>query len=250
MNEAYMEKLFSLDGKTAVVEVYTSLPAGPVLSMTEETGNPSSYDVSATTATLYNAAGQYITLSASENCKVTTSDSWLTVDGDNSSSHIIRINAAQVSTATTGTLTFTNGSQGITTVTVVLKDPAITALATGDFKVTAGKDIAFAVASDPANAKVTMTDPTEKNAFTLSVKSPNGISVDEVNTSSWLVVKKTAEGDVTGGKQATVTVSIVAGTDLSAAITNGKIVLKNAIENGGDMTIDVVTEITPVVPAP
>ena len=239
-----------VDGKTAVVEVYTSLPAGPVLSMTEETGNPSSYDVSATTATLYNAAGQYITLSASENCKVTTSDSWLTVDGDNSSSHIIRINAAQVSTATTGTLTFTNGSQGITTVTVVLKDPAITALATGDFKVTAGKDIAFAVASDPANAKVTMTDPTEKNAFTLSVKSPNGISVDEVNTSSWLVVKKTAEGDVTGGKQATVTVSIVAGTDLSAAITNGKIVLKNAIENGGDMTIDVVTEITPVVPAP
>lgn len=235
-----------VDGKTETVEVHTSLPAGPVISLAEEQDNPSSYDAAALTASLYNAVDQKITLQSTENCTVTTADDWLTVDGNKSQVHTITINAAQSSTATTGTLTFTNDNQGVTTVTVVLKDPAITALTADDFKVTGGKGITFEVASASANAKVTMADPTEKNAFTLMVKSPDGISVDTENTSNWLTVTKTAEGDVTGGKESVVTVAIAEGTDLKTAITDGKIVLKNAIAGGGDMTIDVVTTVTPV----
>lgn len=233
-----------VDGKTETVEVHTSLPAGPVMSLAEEQDNPSSYDASTLTASLYNAAGQKITLQSSENCTVTTSDGWLTVDGERSQLHTITINAAQGSTVATGTLTFTNDNQGVTTVTVALKDPAITPLTSDNFKVTAGKGITFEVASAPANAKVTMADPTEKNAFTLMVKSPDGISVDTENTSNWLTVTKTAEGDVTGGKESVVTVAIAEGTDLTKAIADGKIVLKNAITGGGDMTIDVVTTVT------
>lgn len=235
-----------VDGKTETVEVHTSLPAGPVMSLAEGQDNPSSYDAAALTASLYNAAGQKITLQSSDNCTVTTTDAWLTVNGDKSQVHTITINAAQSSTATTGTLTFTNDNQGVTTVTVALKDPAITALTADNFKVTAGKGITFEVASAPANAKVTMADPTDKNAFTLMVKSPDGISVDTENTSNWLTVTKTAEGDITGGKESVVTVAIAAGTDLTKAIADGKIVLKNAITGGGDMTIDVVTTVTPV----
>lgn len=237
-----------VDGKTETVEVHTSLPAGPTFTQVNEDGSPSSYDASALTASLYNAAGQTITLRSTENCTVTTADDWLTVDGEKSQAHTITIKTAQAP-GTTGTLTFTNDNQGVTTVTVALKDPSITALTADNFAVTGGKGITFEAASAPANAKVTMADPTENNAFTLRVKSPNGISVDTGNTSDWLKVERTAEGDVTGGKAAVVTVAIVKGTDLTKAIADGKIVLKNAIAGGGDMTIDVVTTVT-AAPAP
>lgn len=235
-----------VDGKTEKVEVHTSLPAGPVISLAEEQDNPSSYDASALTASLYNAVGQKIALQSSENCTVTTSDGWLTVDGERSQLHTITINAAQASTVATGTLTFTNDNQGVTTVTVALKDPAITPLTEKDLTKTGGGSIAFTEASDPNNAKVTMDDPTDKNAFTLKVKSPNGISVDTESTSNWLIVTKTAEGGAAdgNGKESVVTVAIAAGTDLTKAIADGKIVLKNAITGGGDMTIDVVTTVT------
>lgn len=240
-----------VDGKTATVEVHTSLPAGPTITLISEEDNPSSYDASSSKASLYNAAAQKISFETSDNCTVTTTDGWLTVaESGKSHTHTITINTAQSSTATTGTLTFTNDNQGVTTVTVVLKDPAITALVADDFHMTGGKDITFAVAAGLDNAKVTMADPTEKNAFTLKVKSPNGISVDTNHTSTWLTVTRTAEGDVTGGKESVVTVAIVPGTDLKNAITDGKIVLKNAIAGGGDMTIDVVTTVTPVAPVP
>lgn len=235
-----------VDATAVDVYVDTALPAGPVLTMPEDAGNLSSYDATAKKATVYNVTDQTITLQADAACTVATTDAWLTVDDTNAASHTIAIGTAQGSLSTTGTVTFTNAQGGVTTVTVALADPAITALTAGDFTSTAGTSNIFEAAVS-GNAKVTMADPTAENAFTLTVTSPDGISVDGVATSSWLTVTVTDEAAVTGGKKTTVTVAIVDGTDLTKAISDGKIVLKNAIDGGGDMTIDVVTTIT-VVP--
>ena len=92
-----------------------------------------------------------------------------------------------------------------------------------------------------------MTAPTTANAFTLTVKSNTGITVDTVTTSDWLTVTKTDEIANNGTFTATLTVGIVEGTDLTNAISDGKIVLKNTLEGGDDLTIDVVTELTPTI---
>ena len=230
--------------ETFNVEVVTSLPAGPVLSLGG--GAPSTYNSGTKTATLYNAAAQTITLNSVATCTASTSDTWLTVSSSEGTTQTITIGTAQGSTATTGTVTFTDkATGGVTTVTVALADPAIPALVADDFQSTAGSN-SLTPASGGVNAKVTMTEATEASAFTLTVKSPNGISIDTANTSAWLSVVKTQEEPANGGgMQATVTVAIVAGTDLSTAKTDGKIVLKNGITGGGDMTIDVETTIVP-----
>lgn len=231
--------------ETQIVEVKTKLPDAPVVSMPEAVGNPSSYDAATKTATVYNTIGQTITLVTDEACTVanTNATDWLTIVAGPATRHTLTVKATKT-IGTTGVVTFTNAVTGsVTTVTVKLANPAITALIPADFTSTGGTCV-MTTAAGSTNAKVTMKNVTSESAFTLKVTSVNGISVDTANTSSWLSVKKTLEEDVSGGgKKATITVAIVEGTDLSTAISNGKIVLKNAIEGGGDMTIDVVTTV-------
>lgn len=224
------------------VEVVTKLPAAPVVTMKSVAGNLNTYDAGTHTATLYNAVNQTITLTTDIATTATSAESWLTLPSGSTQEHQITLNAATGTPGvTTGTITFTSASGSTQTVTVALKDPAITALTAGSFSSTTGTNT-FAAAVNPDPAKVTMTGATTASAFTLTVESKGGISVG-AGTSAWLDVKKTDEQDVTGGKKATVTVAVKSGTDLTSAITDGKIVLENAISGGGDLTIDVVTTV-------
>lgn len=227
---------------TYAVEVVTKLPAAPVVTMKTVAGNLSTY--SGGTATLMNAVDQTITLVTDIATTATSAQDWLTVPSSNTTEHVITLNAATGTPGTTtGTITFTSAAGSEQTVTVSLADPAITALTATDFTSTGTPASTFAVASDPDPAKVTMAEATTASAFTLTVKSKGGISVGVAST--WLTVMKTDEKDVTGGKETTVTVAVADGTDLTTAITDGQIVLVNAIPGGGDMTIDVVTTVVP-----
>lgn len=232
-----------IDNTEKEIEVVTTVPDGPEVTLKETTGNLST--LAGTTATLFNAQGQTITLITDEPSTVSATDGdWLNVPGAKSTTHVISVKTVQsLPLAQTAKLTFIGDSGGKTEITVNLSDPKITALAAGDFSNTTGTNN-FAVASSPNNAKVTMTDPAANNAFTLTVKSNTGIKIDST-TSSWLTVNKTDETANNGTFTATLTVAIAANANLSTAITDGKIVLKNSIEGGDDMTIDVVTTITP-----
>lgn len=234
--------------KTVDVEVITTIPAGPVVSMQIIDSNLSSYDEGTKTATLYNVANQSITLVTDKPSTVAAgaADTWLTLPSAKATEHVILINAAQSSTSTTATLTFTNDDGGKTEVTVALADPAITPLASSDFASTTGTNTFEDASSTGGNAKVTMADPTDTNAFTLTVKSKGGIDIDAAQTSSWLTVNKTDETENAGVYTATLTVAIAAGTNLTAAISDGKIVLTNGIAGADGLTIDVVTTVTAV----
>lgn len=234
------------------VEVHTKLPAAPVVTMKTVAGNLSTYVSETHTATLYNAVNQTITLVTDIATTATSAEDWLTLSTGSTTEHLITLNAATGTPGiTTGAITFTSASGSVQSVTVALADPAITALVAGDFTSTTGTNT-FAVAADPDNAKVTMTEATAASAFTFKVKSKGGISVDNTavtGTSSWLTVTETLEEDASGGgKEATLTVTIKAGTVLTAPITDGKIVLANAITGGGNLTIDVVTTVAPIIP--
>ena len=235
-----------IDNTTKEIEVVTTVPAGPTVALKEISGNLST--LVGTTATLFNTAGQTITLTTDEASTVTaTNGDWLTVPASKAKEHVITIQTAQsLPLAQTATLTFTGDGGGKTEITVTLVDPAITALTGSDFTSTEGNNV-FAVASAGNNDKVAMTAPTTANAFTLTVKSNTGITVDTVTTSDWLTVTKTDEIANNGTFTATLTVGIVEGTDLTNAISDGKIVLKNTLEGGDDLTIDVVTELTPTI---
>lgn len=237
--------------ETLKVEVATSKPDGPVLTMTAIDGNLSSYDVNTKTATLYNAPGQVITLEALATCTASTTDAWLTVSNTEGTTQTITVATAQsLPLASKGKVTFVDkATKGITEVIVDLADPAIPALVADNFASTEGTNT-FTTATASDNAKVTMTEVGATSAFTLTVKSPGGISVDSTNSSDWLVVTRTAEVDNgASGKTATVTIAIADGADLNTAKSDGKIVLTNGITGGGDLTIDVVTTVA-TAPAP
>lgn len=234
-----------IDNTTKEIEVVTTVPAGPTVAIQEEKGNLST--LSGTNATLFNAVGQTITLTTNEPSTVTAANGdWLTVPTAKATTHVISVKEVKsLPLSPKATLTFVGEGGGKTEITVDLTDPAITALTASDFVTTTGTNN-FTIAAEVNNAKVTMADPTDKNAFTLTVKSNTGIKVDAATTSNWLTVKKTDEVASNGTFTTTLTVSIVKDTELNEAISDGKIVLKNAITGGDDLTIDVVTTVTPV----
>lgn len=118
--------------KTQVIEVASELPAGPTVSMVTVSGNLSTYDSGSSTATLYNAVGQTIKQQTNEATTVSTSTSWLTVDSEKKTDHVIMVKTAE-GAGSNGSITFTNDNGGKTTVNVTLKEAAITALVDGNF---------------------------------------------------------------------------------------------------------------------
>ena len=127
---------------------------------------------------------------------------------------------------------------------MALTAPAITALTS--ISSTNGTNN-FTQAADGNNASVVMTEATSASSFTMSVTSQEGITIGS-GTSSWLKVTAAPATGSAGSYTTVVTVAIADGTDLTGALTDGKIVLANAIPNGGDMTIDVSTTLPAVVP--
>lgn len=225
------------------VEVVTTVPTAATVSKSADDHGLSTF--AGTVATLYNVANQSITLTTDVATTLTAKDAdFLTLMGGLGTEHTITLQAAQslpLGSSTTPTLTFTTADGATTDITVALTDAAITAL-TGVTDV-AGTN-SFTAASDGNNAKVVMTEATDKSSFTMSVTSKEGITIGE--TSSWLKVTAASATGTSGSYTTVVTVAIAAGADLTQALTGGKIVLLNKIPNGGDMTIDMET----TVPAP
>lgn len=217
--------------QTQVIEVASELPAGPTVSLVTVSGNLSTYDSSSSTATLYNAVGQTITLRTNEATTVSTSTGWLTIDSDNKADHVITVKTAE-GAGSNGNITFTNEAGGKTTVNVTLKAAAITALVSENFSAGTGSNT-FAAASG-GNAKVTMSDAAENNYFTLTVTSPEGITAS--TAVDWLTVETGEKGGSAGSYTNVVTVTI--NSQFSSSQTS-TITLANAISSGGDMTVDI-----------
>lgn len=232
--------------KTIKVEVVTSVPVAATVSKSvNDTGLNA---LSSKEVTLYNAEGQSILLSTDilATLEAKSDAGFLRLSNGTNSEHKITLPTAQsLPLSATPKLVFTTGDGATTEITVALKSPAITALTTSDIQSTTGTNI-LTEATDASNTKVTITDATPKSKFTLSVKSQAGITIGE--TSSWLKVAAAPATGTPGDYTTVVTVSIVGGTNLTEAITNGKIVLTNNIPNGGDMTIDVETSVPTAIP--
>ena len=227
------------------VEVVTTVPTAATVSKSADDDGLNTF--SGSTATLYNAANQSITLTTDVATTLTAKSdaAILTLAGGNSTEHTITLQTAQtLPLGTTPTLTFTTADGATTEITVALTAPAITAL-TGVTDVTGTNNFTAAAGSD--NAKVVMTEATSASSFTMSVASKEGITIGS-GTSSWLKVTAAEATGSAGSYTTVVTVAIADGTDLTGALTGGKIVLANAIPNGGDMTIDVSTTLPAVVP--
>ncbi len=231
--------------KTIDVEVVTTIPTAATVSKSADDTGLNTF--SGSTATLYNANGQSITLTTdvATTLAAKSDAGFLTLAGGTSTKHTITLQAAQGSPVSgTPTLTFTTADGATTEITVTLTDPAITALTS--ISSTTGTNN-FTAAADGNNAKVVMTEATSSSSFTMSVASKEGITIGS-ETSSWLKVTAAPATGSAGSYTTVVTVAIAAGTDLTSALTGGKIVLANAIPNGGDMTIDVETTIPAAVP--
>ena len=231
--------------KTIDVEVVTTIPTAATVSKSADDTGLNTF--SGSTATLYNANGQSITLTTdvATTLAAKSDAGFLTLAGGTSTKHTITLQAAQGSPVSgTPTLTFTTADGATTEITVTLTDPAITALTS--ISSTTGTNN-FTAAADGNNAKVVMTEATSSSSFTMSVASKEGITIGS-ETSSWLKVTAAEATGSAGSYTTVVTVAIAAGTDLTSALTGGKIVLVNTIPGGGDMTIDVETTIPAAVP--
>ena len=231
--------------KTIDVEVVTTVPTAAAVSKSSSDTGLNSF--TGTTATLYNAANQSITLTTDvlTTLAAKSDADILSLSSGKNTEHTITLTAAQaLPLAATPTLTFTTEDGQTTEITVELTAPAITALTSSNFAEGTGSNTFEDATTTSGNAKVTMPDPTTNSKFTLTVSSKEGFTIDDT-TSDWLKVETENTSETSGSYTTTVTVGIVDGTDLSTAIDDGKIVLKNKITGGGDMTIDVVTTVTP-----
>lgn len=232
-----------LDNKIVVIDVDMELLAGPTVSLGTNTGNLSSYDGGTTTATLYNLVGQKIVLNTDAAASMSTATTWLTASDSNVTEHTITVGTAE-GAGSSGTVTFTKADGGKTNITVTLKDPAITTLADGNFSsVTGDADNTFQDATTTgSNAKITMANAAQSNSCTLTVTSPEGITVDDSSVNSWLTVSTGEKQSASGGYTNVVTLTLQ-----DASAHTGSITLKNAIAGGGDLTVDVEAT-APVTP--
>lgn len=227
------------------VEVVTTVPVAATVSKSADDDGLNT--LTGSVATLYNANGQSITLTTNVATTLAAkSDAdFLTLSTTKGKTHTITLPTTQsLPLGATPTLTFTTDDGATAEITVALTAPAINAL-TGVTNVTGTNNFTAAAGSD--NAKVVMTEATSASSFTLSVTSQEGITIGS-GTSSWLKVTAAEATGTSGSYTTVVTVAITAGTDLTTVLTDGKIVLANAIPNGGDMTIDVSTTLPAVVP--
>lgn len=245
-----------IDNTTKEIEVVTTVPAGPTLTMKKEEGSQLSYlygdPNNGWAIELANVVGQTITLITNEPSTITTEDGgWLTIPSGKSTEHVITVNTAQtgpiVPSDVKATLTIVGEGGGKTKVEVNLVEVKITAV-TCIYKTEGVSMPGYATPVAPAT--VTMADPTKNSSFTLMGTSNTGCNVDMDQTSPWLIVTKTEEEDRGNNLiKSTFIVTIKEGTDLAKEITDGKIVLKNTIGTDGEVTINVVTTVTPT-PAP
>lgn len=229
------------------VEVVTTVPATPTVSFDKNHSGKNTYNDRNSTASLYNVKGQSITLTTDIDATLTgKSNADMLNITSSGKEHTITLNTKD-ELSTTPKLVFTTTDGATKDITVNFVDPAITAL-TSDMFTAGSENNTFTKASEPNNAKVVMKEATAKSSFTLTVTSKEGITLGS-ETANWLKVTLNETDATPGSHSTTVTVAIADNADLKEAKT-GTIVLKNAIPDGGDMTIDVATTLPEPEPEP
>lgn len=240
-----------LDNKTQDVEVVTTIPDGPYIDIKKTEGNYSLYYDSE--ATIYNASGQAITLTTYDGELTTVSvadgGDWLIAPSSSAKAaeHTFTLKSTQADPLPEkATLTFYGEKGGKTEIPLKVKIPVIKQLEVGPGFQSKTKDAKAEAANEStgANAKVTITDPTTSSIFQLTILSDVPLKVDET-TSDWLEVEEDVKTPVSAIIKNRMVFTIKEGTDLTKAINDGKIVLKSVISGGNDLTIDVVTTVTP-----
>lgn len=237
----------SLDKKTQKIEVRTSVPKGPELSMKKIEGNLN--DMGPYSGTIFNSIGQTITIITSEPSSIVDTKNADNFDypTEKAKEHTITVKSlADDPDNTSPEFTFLGDGGGKSKIKFSMLVPRVYNAGVED----APKNITYKPVYDteqPAKIiDITITDPTEDDTFTLKATSNAGAIVDTEKTSDWLTVEKTSETIDTNlsipGKTV-FTVGIKADTDLSTP-TDGLIVLKSTIEGGEERTIGVVTKIT------
>ena len=241
-----------LNNKTQEVEVVTTIPDGPHIKLKETEGNYSSYHAAPQIATIYNVGGQAITLVTDDGELTTVSvvggGDWLIAPNSSvkAAEHTFTLKSIQTTDPMPeATLTFFGEKGGKTEISLKVKTPVIDPLTgAGLMSFTKDAKLELADASADTNAKVTMTNPTKSSRFELVVISDVPLKVDET-TSDWLVIEDQFNKPQLGRVLNGIYFNIKPGTDLTKAIDDGKIVLKSVISGEDDLTIDVVTKVTP-----
>ena len=207
--------------------------------------------------TIYNVANQTAKLhvvaedragSTGSTLAIQDSPAWLTADATNldtaEGDYTLTLGSTQdMSTTATVTVTST-ASTAATTVSVKLKDPAITAPIASQFGNGDNTNNSFTPAAG-GNASILLGEATAASTCTLAVNSPEGITPSVNTGSDWLTVTSKDVVNSNGSHTTTLTLTIVGEANLSEA-KSGSILLTIAITGGGDLTIDVSTTIVPV----
>ena len=263
--------------KTLVINVKTSLPAGPVVTRDEQAGDMSSFDHNTLKVTMFNAATQTVTLRTDSPTKVTLPatdavDCFESFGTDLKDSHTITLKTAQtLPIATPPSIVLTNEDGGETVVTFNLISAAPSTLEKEMLKMNAGKEIYFdetVVPGPGTNARIVLLNPKATDQFQLiNIVSPRGLRAGATGdpatfTNEWITIRWTTDNLGEGGtkkssfiididdiafKAAVAAAAESAGGDGKTlpAGNYGSIVLKNVIAGGEDMVIDIKVTDTP-----
>lgn len=222
---------------------------GPTLSLAASYSGFSKFDPKTMIATVYNAAGQAITLHAAATTRKDENDletTGSTIDVANATGftadqasaataetdYTLTLGTAQASAADyAGYYAFAaTASKGTSKVTVKLKDPAIIAPTAANFR-SDREDNAFEPTGGTGGIpKVTLIG-VEGNSFTLLVESPEGVEAAVTGGTDWLEATATEKIAANGTNQCSLTGTVKAGAIFDADKTDGKITLTNRIDN-------------------
>lgn len=232
-----------IDNATLEVEVTGKKITDPAISLKTVAGNPNTY--ADPTATLYNLAGQEITLLTDLDATAATDAAWLTVVSASAKEHTLRIQTAQASASTTATVTFTTAAGGKKEVTVALKDAAITAPAQAQFTAGTGSNT-FTEATGGNNASIVFGDATAASACSLAVTSPEGASVTlDDAAQTWLSATASDSDNGNGTHTTTLNLKIADGHTPNGTET-GTLKIVNTLSGAEEITLDVSATVVAV----
>lgn len=243
----------------------TIIPApGPIITQTTDMSY-STFDPKTLVATLYNVANQTLKLKAvaesrsdrAEHPTITTGSSatvdplatWLTMTPTNATTaeeiYELQLKAAQTAGDHT-TVDFTStATKEKTQITVKLKSPDMETIEARHFKLGDEKNVLDISGGTLGVPQVTLVGYKD-NYFKLTITSPEGVTAEVPAGSGedWLTVETSDGPGLSNGMKTTViTGNISDATDMgSTPKTNGKIVIKNNIDNTA-APIEVVTSI-------
>lgn len=235
-------------------EIVVVATQGPVISFVSQEDNYNTYDAKTKTATLYNIKDQTIQFHAvAEDRGETTAISfsntgvtWLSADATPKtaveSDFTLTLGAAQ-SANTEGTVKFISDlTRTETSIKVILKDAAITALKADDFNNMGNTKNTFDPTGNTGKPKVSL-EAVADNQFKLNVVSPEGVTTSVTGGTTWLSQRSSVSTLADGSKQ-TVIIGSITGDAPTTAQTDGEITIVNKIDNS-QIVIKVITEAAP-----